>query len=138
MSSFNLYGEFYTSAQNLLQVIQIEEDYLQNSRLRKLDSLFEKKKQLLKANEVLTAQILDANIWNTLEKAEQKNVNRVLKSIVLAMKKNIDLLDISKRGNKKLLDLSFRKIKSKPIAYNAFGKIFETRYAPSMGVQHMV
>jgi hypothetical protein len=54
------------------------------------------------------------------------------------MQKNLKLLDLSGRGNRKLMDLYFEKVKIKPTFYTALGKLFQTSYTPSLGVQHMV
>ena len=138
MSFSSIYDDFCKTAESLLQVMQMEEQYLRDTRLTQLDSLLQKKSELFKSNQHLADQILDPTCWKQLEKPQQQNVNTLLKTITNAMKQNVDLLDLSSRGNKKLMDLYFDKVKFKPAFYTAFGKLFETSYAPSLGVQHMV
>jgi flagellar biosynthesis/type III secretory pathway chaperone len=137
MSFSEIYDRFCTSAESLLQVMQMEEQYIKDVRLNELDSFLQKKTELFEANQDLASQILEQSCWKQLSKPEQQNVNRLLKAVVLGMKNNISLLDISKRGSKKLMELCFDKIKIKPFFYTSSGKMFETSYAPSLGVQQM-
>lgn len=138
MSCSDIYNDFCNTTENLLQVMQMEEQYLKDTRLSQLDSLLQKKAELFKSNQLLADQILDPICWKQLEKLQQQKVDELLKIITNAMQKNLNLLDISGRGNKKLMDLYFEKVRIKPTFYTAFGKLFETSYAPSLGVQHMV
>ena len=138
MSFSETYDDFCKTAESLLQVMQMEEQYLKDTRLTQLDSLLQKKSELFKSNQHYADQILDPTCWKQLMQLQQQNVNQLLQSVTNAMKQNLDLLDLSSRGNKKLMDLYFNKVKFKPASYTAFGKLFETSYAPSLGVQHMV
>lgn len=138
MSFSETYDDFCKTAESLLQVMQMEEQYLKDTRLTQLDSLLQKKSELFKSNQHYADQILDPTCWKQLMQLQQQNVNQLLQSVTNAMKQNLDLLDLSSRGNKKLMDLYFNKVKFKPASYTAFGKLFETSYAPSLGVQHIV
>ncbi|MBP9828658.1 MAG: hypothetical protein KBD04_01315 [Proteobacteria bacterium] len=138
MSCFELYKDFCITAESLLQVMQMEEQYLADKRLSQLDSLLQKKAELFKSNQYFADQILDPICWKQLEESQQKNVEKLLKIITDAMQKNLKLLDLSGRGNRKLMDLYFEKVKIKPTFYTALGKLFQTSYTPSLGVQHMV
>lgn len=138
MSCSEIYNNFCATAESLLQVMQMEEQYLNDTRLTQLDSLLQKKADLFKNNQIFANQILDPTCWQQLEAAQRKKVDELLKVITSAMQKNLNLLDVSGRGNKKLMDLYFEKVKIKPTFYNSFGKLFETSYAQSLGVQHMV
>jgi small-conductance mechanosensitive channel len=138
MSFSETYDDFCKTAESLLQVMQMEEQYLKDTRLTQLDSLLQKKSELFKSNQHYADQILDPTCWKQLMQSQQQNVNQLLQSVTNAMKQNLDLLDLSSRGNKKLMDLYFNKVKFKPASYTAFGKLFETSYAPSLGVQHIV
>lgn len=138
MSYSKIYDDFCKTAESLLQVMEIEEQYLKDTRLSQLDSLLQKKIELFESNQQYANQILDPIGWKQLEELQQQNVNRLLKLITKAMKGNINLLDISSRGNKKLMDLYFNKVKLKPVYYTSFGKLFETSYAPSLGVRHTI
>ncbi|MCE2716443.1 MAG: hypothetical protein ACK4V2_02520 [Pseudomonadota bacterium] len=138
MSYSEIYQNFCATAESLLQVMQMEEQYLNDTRLTQLDSLLQKKAELFKSNQLFANQILDPTCWQQLEKSQKQKVDELLKIITKAMQKNLDLLDLSGRGNKKLMDMYFEKVRIKPTFYNSFGKFFKTSYAPSLGVQHMV
>lgn len=138
MSYSEIYNNFCNTAETLLQVMKMEEQYLNDTRLTQLDSLLQKKTDLFKNNQIFANQILDPICWQKLETSQKQKVDQLLKSITGSMQKNLDLLDISSKGNKKLMDIYFEKVKIKPAFYNSFGKFFKTSYAPSLGVQHMV
>lgn len=138
MSCSEIYTNFCNTAESLLQVMQMEEGYLHDTRLTQLDSLLQKKTDLFKNNQIFANQILDPTCWQQLDEHQKQKVDELLKSITKTMQKNLDLLDRSGRGNKKLMDLYFEKVKVKPTFYNSFGRFFETSYAPSLGVQHLV
>ncbi len=138
MSGSEIYKDFCNTAESLLQVMEMEEQYLKDTRLTQLDSLLQKKTELFKSNQHFANQILDPTCWKQLEASQRQKVDELLKIITNAMQKNLDLLDLSGRGNKKLMDLYFEKVRIKPTFYTAFGKLFETSYAPSLGVQHVV
>ncbi len=138
MSFSKIYDDFCKTAESLLQVMQMEEQYLKDTRLTQLDSLLQKKADLFKSNQHYADQLLDPTCWKKLEESQQQKISQHLKAVANAMKQNLGLLDISSRGNKKLMDIYFNKIKFKSAFYTASGKLFETSYAPSLGVRYMV
>ncbi len=118
-------------------LMQVEEQYLKDTRLTQLDSLLQKKAELFESNQRYADQLLDPTSWEQLEKAQQQNVSKLLKTVTDMIQQNLRLLDISSRGNKKLMEIYFNKMKFRPAFYTAFGKLFENSYAPSLGVQQM-
>lgn len=118
--------------------MQIEEQYLKDTRLTQLDSLLHKKTELFESNQHFADQLLDSTCWEQLDKSQQRNINEFLRSITDMIQQNLKLLDISKRGNKKLMEIYFNKMKHRPTFYTASGKLFENSYAPSLGVRQMV
>ena len=138
MSSFELYNDFCKTAESLLVLMQIEEQCLKDTRLVQLGSLLQKKAELFESNQQYAEQLLESTCWEQLEKAQQQNVSNLLKSITDMMQLNLKLLDISKRGNKKLMEIYFNKLKSRPAFYTSAGKLLKNSYAPSLGVRQMV
>lgn len=118
--------------------MQIEEQYLKDTRLMQLDSLLQKKTELFESNQHLADQLLDSTCWEQLEKSQQRNIDELLRSITGMIQQNLKLLDISKRGNKKLMEIYFNKMKGRSAFYTASGKLVENSYAPSLGVRQTV
>ena len=50
MSFSSIYDDFCKTAESLLQIMQMEEQYLRDTRLTQLDSLLQKKSELFKSN----------------------------------------------------------------------------------------
>jgi hypothetical protein len=138
MSFSEIYNDFCKTAESLLMIMQVEEQYLKDTRLGQLNSLLQKKTELFESNQHFADQLLDSTSWEQLDKSQQRNIDELLRSITDMTQQNLKLLDISKRGNKKLMEIYFNKMKHRATFYTASGKLFEDSYVPSLGVQQMV
>lgn len=132
------YASFCTSAESLLQIMQTEKQHLKNTHLSKLDSLLQEKNEFFASNSRDAAQLLDQDNWEQLDKSQQQTIFCYLKAIAEGAQANIDQLAISNRGNKKLMEICFNKIKADPVAYLANAKLFKVSNIPSVGIRQMV
>ena len=72
MSFSSIYDDFCKTAESLLQVMQMEEQYLRDTRLTQLDSLLQKKSELFKSNQHLADQFLIPHAGNNWKNHNSK------------------------------------------------------------------
>ncbi len=138
MSCYNTYDRFCASSENLLQVMQTEKQHLNQTHLSQLDSLLQAKSELFGNNSRDAAQILEAANWQQLDKSQQQTAFNYLQAIAERAQANLDQLTIANRGNKKLMERYFNKIKAGSVAYLANARLFKISSPPSVGVGRMV
>jgi hypothetical protein len=128
---------FVKVSESLLQVMAMEESYLQDSRIMLLDSLLHKKIELFEQNQYYADLLLDTVMWQQLDANQKSDINALLEKITLAMKVNMQLLEISSRGNQKIMELYFKNRQKPVVNYSAQGKICNPLQNQSVGVQHV-
>lgn len=136
MSYCKTYDSFCSSALSLLKIIELEKQYLRDTELSKLDSLLKQKSELFAKNSREAEEIIDK--WQLLDNSQQQIVTDHLKAITENVQANIDQLEISNRGNKKLMERCFNEIKLNPSTYLATAKLFRALTSTSVGIRQMV
>lgn len=132
-----IFENFIKISESLLQVIATEESYLKDSNIILLDSLLQKKIELFEQNQHYANLLLDQIMWQQLDSLQKANTANLLEKITNSMKTNMQLLDISSKGNKKVMELYFKNRHKPALNYSALGKICNPLQNQSLGVQHV-
>lgn len=136
MSPSEIYNDFIKTAEKLLEIMNIENSYLKESKVMLLDSLLQKKTELFESNKYFADLLFEVSFFNKLEMQKQKNAKEKLEKITLAIQENIDLLKKSSKGNKKNLDLFFKANQKPPVFYAPNGKLLKSIQKQSLGIQY--
>lgn len=132
-----VFDNFIKVSESLLQVMAMEESYLQDSRIMLLDSLLHKKTELFAQNQYYADLLLDAVMWQQLDDNQKNSAAELLEKITTAMKVNMQLLERSSKGNQKIMELYFKNRQRPVVNYSAQGKICQPLQNQSVGVQHV-
>ena len=132
-----VFENFIKISESLLQVMAMEEAYLKDSKIILLDSLLQKKIELFEQNQHYADLLLDHVMWQQLDSSQKVSTSKLLGEITDTMKTNMRLLDISSKGNKKVMELYFKNRQKPVLHYSALGKICNPLQNQSLGVQHV-
>lgn len=132
-----VFENFVKVSESLMQVMAMEESYLQDARIMLLDSLLQKKTELFAQNQYYADLLLDTVMWQQLDENQKNNAAVLLEKITSAMKVNMQLLERSSKGNQKIMELYFKNRQKPVVNYSAQGKICQPLQNQSVGVQHV-